>query len=122
VSKALPSGKKLDAQERLKIVLGVVEKNRPVSNVCEQAGISRSFFYKLKRKYLEAGESRKEKLRALEPRREWKRNGRQLSRDQIKEIVAVILENPEDGIPRILRQIEAKNHQKVPPIAKAART
>ena len=110
---SLPKEKKLTAQNRLKIVLEVIKGNKPVSQVCTEAGISRAFFYKLRKQYLEAGEGRGEKLRALEPKRGWKRNGRQLSRDQVKEIVAVILKNPEYGIPRILKQIHTSKHKKI---------
>ncbi len=110
---SLPKAKKLEAKERLEVVLQVVEKNKPVSRVCKRVGISRDFFYKLKKQYFEAGESRKEKLKALEPRRKWIRRGRQLSGNQIKQIIKVVLKNPEYGIPKILEQIQANNRKKI---------
>ena len=111
--KNLPKAGKLSASARYESVFEAVSGKKSVSWVCKKYGISRSFFYKLKSKYLQAGDSKREKLKSLKPNHKCQRGGKKLSEDQVGEILSVIFKNPEYGIKKALQQIYAKRHKQI---------
>jgi len=77
----------------------------PVTRVCREAGISRTLFYRWKRRYLEAGEPGL-RPRPARPRR-W---GRQSPPELEQAVLAYALRRPTEGPRRIAAQLAQRRH------------
>ena len=91
------SGVRLTPEQKLEMLEKVVVEKKPVSKICQEYGISRTLFYRLKRRYEEA--ALEEKLKAVSPQvRHITRYWRQTPRRYEQAVLNLVAKNPEYSV------------------------
>ncbi len=107
-----PEKSKLSSKQRLEMIEKVVKDGEKVSQVCREYSISRVIFYRLKKRY---DEIRKQKTQVTsqdleDKKQEIKRYAKQASIEQKKEVIEVVLKNPEFSSHKIAELVSLGNH------------
>jgi len=91
------SGVRLTPEQKLEMLEKVVVEKKPVSKICQEYGISRTLFYRLKRRYEEA--ALEEKLKAVSPQvRHITRYWRQTPQRYEQAVLNLVAKHPEYSV------------------------
>ena len=98
------TGVKLTPKQKLEMLERVVIGKEEVSKVCQEYGISRTLFYRLKKRYEEA--ALEERLQAVSPQvRYIKRYWRQTPERYEQTVLNLVVKHPEYSVRRIVRHL-----------------
>ncbi|MFZ5366468.1 MAG: glycosyltransferase [Patescibacteria group bacterium] len=98
------TGVKLTPEQKLEMLERVVVGKENISKVCQEYGISRTLFYRLKRRYQEA--ALEEKLRAVAPQvRHIERYWRQTPERYEQAVLNLVIKHPEYSVRRIVEHL-----------------
>lgn len=97
-------GVRLTPEQKLEMLERVVIGKEKVSKVCQEYGISRTLFYRLKKRYEEA--ALEERLRAVSPQARYiERYWRQTPERYEQAVLNLVVEHPEYSVRRIVRHL-----------------
>jgi len=94
---------KLSKDQRVSLIKRVIDKKEPVSRVCQDAGVSRTVFYRWLRRYKQEGKAGPKKQDKV-------RQGGRVDKEVVKQIISLIKTHPPWSSHKISQKLKVSNH------------